>query len=327
MKNLLLLLAALTLLAPAAPVAQEKPAAQNAAPLAAERDPGAWREYASPQGRFAVLVPGDMTLNTQQLPTPDGKGVTLHIHSLGTSAEYGVIHADYPFEVSGAEMRRRLLDDGARGAVESVGAQLLEAKEISLGEHPGRALKELMRDGRVMHARMYLVGSRLYQVAVTLPKLDAADPATAFAEETAAKFLDSFRLLDAAAQEGEVDRLLKELRAKGEAVYGVKDDAAGGSTVEPATKVAGGTINARAASLPQPDYPPIARAARAAGTVVVHVVADEEGRVVAAQAASGHPLLQAAAVKAARQARFKSALVNGKPVKIVGAVSYNFILQ
>lgn len=186
--------------------AQEKPPAP-AAPLAAERDPRAWREFSAAAGRFAVTIPGDMTLKTEQMPTPDGGSIPLNIYMLLTSAEYGVIYADYPFEVKGAEMQRRLLDDGARGAVASVGSKLLDIKEVSLGEHPGRALKELMRDGRIMHVRLYLVGSRLYQVAITLPKLGESDPATPFAEEVAAKFLDSFRLLKEDAQEGEVDRV------------------------------------------------------------------------------------------------------------------------
>jgi TonB family protein len=45
----------------------------------------------------------------------------------------------------------------------------------------------------------------------------------------------------------------------------------------------------------------IAKAAHASGTVVVRVILNEEGKVIAAQADSGHPLLRAAAVKAARE--------------------------
>lgn len=316
MKNPALLFVTLLLLTspPAAEAsAQERPPAA-AAPLAAERDPRAWREFSSAAGRFAVTMPGEPRLNVQRMPTPDGAGIPLHIHTLLTSAEYGVIYADYPFEVKGDEVQRRLLDDGARGAVASVGARLLDLKEVSLGGHPGRALKELMPDGRVMHVRLYLVGSRLYQVAVTLPKLEAAAPEAAFAEEVAAKFLDSFRLLGEDAQEGEVDRLVKALREKGEPTYGVPE----GTKVSESDWVV---------SKPQPDYPPIAKAARVQGTVVVQVVIDEEGKVMAAQAKSGHPLLQAAAVKAARGARFKPARVAGKPVKLSGVVSYNFVLQ
>lgn len=78
---------------------------------------------------------------------------------------------------------------------------------------------------------------------------------------------------------------------------------------------------------PEPTYPPIARAARAEGTVGVRVTVDEEGNVVRAEAVSGHPLLQAAAVDAARQSKFKPAVVEGKPVRVSAVISYVFTLK
>jgi protein TonB len=78
---------------------------------------------------------------------------------------------------------------------------------------------------------------------------------------------------------------------------------------------------------PQPSYPPIAKAAHAEGKVSVRVTVDEEGNVVAAEAVSGHPLLQSAAVDAARATRFKPTVVDGKPVRVSGVISYNFKLK
>ncbi|MDQ1592463.1 MAG: periplasmic protein TonB, partial [Pyrinomonadaceae bacterium] len=88
----------------------------------------------------------------------------------------------------------------------------------------------------------------------------------------------------------------------------------------------GGVLNGKASSKPQPAYPPVAQAARAQGTVVVQITVDEEGYVISARAISGHPLLQQAAVKAARQARFAPTRLSGKPVKVTGVVTYNFVL-
>ena len=57
--------------------------------------------------------------------------------------------------------------------------------------------------------------------------------------------------------------------------------------VEPETKtssavktISGGMLNGKAISLPKPSYPPVARAAKASGTVVVQVTVDENGNVV-----------------------------------------------
>jgi len=94
---------------------------------------------------------------------------------------------------------------------------------------------------------------------------------------------------------------------------------------EPPKTVSGGVLNGKAVSLPKPPYPPAARAVRASGAVTVQVLIDETGRVVSASAASGHPLLQAAAVSAARQARFSPTMLSGQPVKVSGIITYNFV--
>jgi TonB family protein len=91
--------------------------------------------------------------------------------------------------------------------------------------------------------------------------------------------------------------------------------------------IMGGVLNGRALKKPQPDYPPIARAARAQGTVVVQIVVDENGDVISATALSGHPLLQQEAVRAAREAKFTPTKLCGKPVKVSGVVTYNFMLR
>ena len=62
-----------------------------------------------------------------------------------------------------------------------------------------------------------------------------------------------------------------------------------------ASLIDGGILNGRAAALPIPVYPEAAKAVRAAGMVAVKVTIDEEGNVISAAAASGHPLLRSAA--------------------------------
>jgi protein TonB len=96
--------------------------------------------------------------------------------------------------------------------------------------------------------------------------------------------------------------------------------------VEPTgNEITGGVLNGKAQSLPAPVYPAIARAAHASGTVVVQVLIDEQGNVAAAHAVEGHPLLQAASVTAARQARFSPTLLEGEPVRVTGVIKYNFV--
>jgi TonB family protein len=91
--------------------------------------------------------------------------------------------------------------------------------------------------------------------------------------------------------------------------------------------ISAGVLNGKAVSLPPPVFPAIAKAAHASGSVTVEITIDETGNVIAAHAVSGHPLLQSAAVDAARQASFKPTRLSGEPVKVFGVLVYNFVTQ
>ena len=95
----------------------------------------------------------------------------------------------------------------------------------------------------------------------------------------------------------------------------------------PHAPISGGVLNGKAVHLVTPPYPAIARSAHAAGSVQVQVLIDENGNVVSAHAVSGHPLLQAAAVAAARASKFTPTKLSGQPVKVNGVIIYNFVAQ
>lgn len=121
-----------------------------------------------------------------------------------------------------------------------------------------------------------------------------------------------------------VDRAIEEAKARGETVMGAcVQDCRNGSADESNDEVEFGKV----LEMPKPSYPPIARAAHATGTVEVQVLIGLDGTVVAAAAISGHPLLQAAAVGAARQSRFTPPKINGQPVMVAGVMQYNFMSQ
>ena len=86
-------------------------------------------------------------------------------------------------------------------------------------------------------------------------------------------------------------------------------------------------LRSMALSLPQPPYPSMARQIHVFGQVQVQILVDENGKVVSAQAVTGHPLLVTAAKDAAMRARFTPTKLNGVPVKIQGVITYNFVLQ
>lgn len=190
----------------------------------------------------------------------------------------------------------------------------------------------------------------LKQVAVTLGQGKNSPARTSFQTQVGPKQAEGIRLRSTGdkPRTGEVIWLRLKIRLVGFAFVRSDADEALGSelwhTVSSSLKVEAmvlsaakpeaeptenaitlGVLNGKALALPQPPYPPLARAARASGTVRVQVVIDEEGNVIKAAAVDGHPLLQAVSVAAAREAKFTPTLLEGEPVMVTGVIQYNFI--
>jgi len=90
--------------------------------------------------------------------------------------------------------------------------------------------------------------------------------------------------------------------------------------------VNGGALAGKAVKRVPPTYPAVARAAGAEGPVLVQIVVGESGAVESAKAVSGHPLLQEAAVNAAREWQFNPTKLSGNEVKVAGTISFVFSL-
>jgi TonB family protein len=76
----------------------------------------------------------------------------------------------------------------------------------------------------------------------------------------------------------------------------------------------------------QPDYPIEARKYRVHGSVLVQVVVDQCGRVITAKGVNGHVELVSAALRAAKKWRFAPTRLGGRPVKVIGTITFNFTL-
>ena len=63
----------------------------------------------------------------------------------------------------------------------------------------------------------------------------------------------------------------------------------------------------------------------AAPRPLVRLASARAALLASASAVSGHPLLRAAAVDAARMAKFSQTLLQGNPVKVSGVIVYNFV--
>ena len=88
----------------------------------------------------------------------------------------------------------------------------------------------------------------------------------------------------------------------------------------------GGMLSGKATKKVPPTYPAVAKAAGAEGPVMVQIVVNESGAVESAKATSGHPLLQPAAVAAAKEWQFSPTKLSGNAVKVSGMISFVFAL-
>jgi protein TonB len=83
-------------------------------------------------------------------------------------------------------------------------------------------------------------------------------------------------------------------------------------------------VNGKAISLPVPQVPNIARTIKKSGSVRVRILIDESGNVLKACAIDGPVIFRDVSKTAALSAHFTPTVKDGKPVKVIGFVTYNF---
>jgi periplasmic protein TonB len=76
----------------------------------------------------------------------------------------------------------------------------------------------------------------------------------------------------------------------------------------------------------EPTYPPLAKAARVQGEVVLTAIISTAGQIENLQLISGHPMLVPEAIAAVKQWRYKPYLLNGQPVEVETTITVIFSL-
>jgi TonB family protein len=270
-----------------------------------------WKEFSSPAAGFKILFPKTPKESSWYVDVGRTRVVT-HSYNVQAGASYSVMYLDVPLG-DDPKITGNLLVGIRDFVLTELKGKLLTDNPISLDNNKGRLLEISLADGGVARAMIIVAGRRLFRV-LAVPEKGLAREGDS-AKTVLVSYLESFKLtgVDGSA-EGEVDKYLR----------GAPDLVK--RRIDPdGNLISGGLLNGKALSLAKPEYPEIARGVHAAGTVLVRVIIDEEGKVIAAQADSGHPLLHEPAVAAARKARFSPTLLMGKPVTVYGMITYNFV--
>jgi len=103
----------------------------------------------------------------------------------------------------------------------------------------------------------------------------------------------------------------------------------GSGTSQPAgrVRISQGVSTGLIVSKVPPVYPPLARASKIQGTIVMKAVINQTGDVISLELISGHPMLAPAAMDAVRQWKYRPYLLNGKAVAAETQVTVNFALS
>jgi protein TonB len=92
-------------------------------------------------------------------------------------------------------------------------------------------------------------------------------------------------------------------------------------------RISGGVTRGLLIHREEPTYPPLARAARVQGDVVLSAIIDSNGQIQNLQLVSGHPMLVPAAIAAVKLWRYKPYLLNGQPVEVDTTITVIFVLS
>jgi protein TonB len=76
-----------------------------------------------------------------------------------------------------------------------------------------------------------------------------------------------------------------------------------------------------------PVYPPLARAARVEGPVVLAALISKDGTIENLRVVTGRPMLVGSAVEAVRKWRYRPYILNNEPVEVETQITVNFFLE
>lgn len=144
-----------------------------------------WQTYNYASDGFSISTPVAPTASKQSVPTVKGNfDLRAYLAEIGSTALYVGV-CDYGSATNGRDPNS-VLQGAKQGAVDNVKAHITSESNITLGIYPGVAF-EAENDSLHFTARIYFVGSTLYQVLSASP-LKEPYPGTL-------RFINSFQFI------------------------------------------------------------------------------------------------------------------------------------
>lgn len=149
-----------------------------------------WEPFNSSEGKFSVLMPAEPELQTRDIHAENGDAKYYRYSAINNIGLFSVMYFVHPVEAKDAAEREARLERMCDGIIKNLDGKVTFDRKVKLYGYPGREfIIKKTEDGEenVYQWKVFVVGDRLYQLAVTT---DAKD-----SESTdVAKFFNSFAL-------------------------------------------------------------------------------------------------------------------------------------
>ena len=147
--------------------------------FAAVAQPVEWSKVDSTEGRFRALMPSKAEPTRSEVASKGGKITLFTFSSSNKTGAYMLSYADYPNAATSPAQEQTVLDGVRDGVLRGAEAALVSETKMTLNGYPGREMRaKRMVEGTEMifSWRLFLVGRRLYQLAVATTKADSESP-------------------------------------------------------------------------------------------------------------------------------------------------------
>jgi TonB family protein len=253
-----------------------------------------WVKYKSVVGNFNVIFPSN--------PAKDQKSIDFDGHQVDFYRFYSMDSKNNTYLVGYIDLSEDdykvfeseiVLNKAKERLIKGLKADIKSESPISFEKYKGKLFNAEVTNGLVLNIKLILVNRRLYQIVVSGNK-------GIVEKSEIEKFLNSFSLFERDFYE------FTELNS---------------ADLEKADE---NVVRGNATKKASPEYPAEALAAGIAGDVIVSLIIDINGKVIASRVKSGPLLLQEPSLLAVRQWKFKPTLLRNNPVKVLGYITFRF---
>ena len=268
-----------------------------------------WATTKSEEGNFSVSMPGTPRPLAAPIILGDLRAISHVFHVTSAGNNYSVSYTDLAIDPTDEAVTLKIFEAAKENLLKRAEARLITEKIVTLNANPGREITADAPNGIIL-SRTFLVKNRMYQLVVVYPEKSSLTDIK--------RFMDSFSLLDS-----------QPTPITGNGAQGGPPKTTGGVTCGVAGKtilLPESVIRSQVLSMGNPSWSVDPKKADHSYKVEVAVLMDEKGNIVEAETSDGPVPLRDAAIRAAKNSKFKPSAQCGTPVKVKTTLTYYYAI-